>query len=164
MSESFDLRHPELFTTGAVGPKGMRVFYLQAVQSGQVVTLKLEKQQVDALADYLERLLADLPSSPSPVPAPELREPAEAAWVVGGLGVAYDERDDRVVLVAEELRDEDDDDEDDDEPGVARLHLQRHQVSAFIQRARDVVAAGRPRCPFCGAPIDPAQGLCPCYN
>ena len=53
---SFDLGEPDGFTAGAVGPKGQRVFYLQAREGRLVVTLKLEKQQVGALADYLEQI------------------------------------------------------------------------------------------------------------
>ena len=31
---------------------------------------------------------------------------------------------------------------------------------AFVARARNVVGAGRPDCPFCGIPIDPDGHLC----
>ncbi|HEX7097326.1 MAG TPA: DUF3090 family protein, partial [Acidimicrobiales bacterium] len=77
---SFDLQEPDHFTTGAIGPKGQRVFYLQAREGDLVVTLKVEKQQVGALADYLERMLEDLPSTgpPTPPAAPELVEPGRA--------------------------------------------------------------------------------------
>ena len=38
-------------------------------------------------------------------------------------------------------------------------------VAAFIIRARQLVAAGRPPCPWCGAPLDPTvDGWCPCAN
>jgi len=160
---SFDLEQPELFTTGAVGPKGQRVFYLQAREGGLLVTLKLEKQQVGALADYLEQMLEDLPGG-APVAAspPELVDPGTADWVVGGLGVAYDERLDRIVLIAEELTGEDED--EDVAPAVARFHLRRDQVVAFVPHARSIVAAGRPPCPYCGRPLDPTTNFCPCSN
>ena len=59
---SFEIDTPVVFTTGTVGEPGHRVFYVQAQGDGQVVTLKLEKQQVGALAEYLSGLLADLPT------------------------------------------------------------------------------------------------------
>jgi uncharacterized repeat protein (TIGR03847 family) len=163
---SFDLEEPDHFTTGAVGPKGQRVFYLQAREAGTVVTLKVEKQQVGALADYLEQLLEDLPSEGRPParPAPELVAPVDAQWPVGGLGVAYDERLDRIVLIAEELVPDADDDDDDEVPAVARFHLRRDQVVAFIPHARALVAAGRAPCPYCGYPLDPVTNFCACVN
>ena len=165
---SYDLEQPEHFTTGAIGPQGQRVFYLQAREGALVVTLKLEKQQVGALADYLERMLDDLPSrgGDDPPEAPDLVDPGSADWVIGGLGVAYDERLDRIVLIAEELLEtEEEDVEDlDTAPAVARFHLRREQVMAFIPHARDIVAAGRPPCPYCGRPLDVATGFCPCVN
>lgn len=160
MSPSFDLPEAEHFTTGAVGPPGQRVFYLQAGTAGSVVSLKLEKQQVAALAEHLDGMLSDLPPVP-PGSAPELREPVVAQWTVGGLGVAFDEDADRVVLVAQELVP---DDVDDDDAATARVRLTRSQVAAFIERARELVAAGRPPCRFCGLPIDPAGHACPRAN
>ena len=53
---SFDVADPMVFTAGTVGPPGKRVFYIQAQGDGVVVTLKCEKQQVGALADYLAGL------------------------------------------------------------------------------------------------------------
>ena len=92
-------------------------FYLQAREAGSVVTLKLEKEQIRALAEYLAKLLNDLPK-PGALPRDmALLEPVSEAWVVGSLGVAYDETADRILIVAEELSEEadDDDDEEDDE-------------------------------------------------
>jgi uncharacterized repeat protein (TIGR03847 family) len=169
MSDSYDLEAPDAFTTGAIGPKGQRVFYLQAREAGTVVSLKVEKQQVSALADYLERMLDDLPPRAEPDPSSDLGlvEPVEADWIVGGLGVAYDERVDRVVLIAEELIAEEEQSEPvdaDERPAIARFHLQRGQVLAFIGHARALVAAGRPPCPYCGRPLDVETGFCPCVN
>ena len=49
MSSSFEISEVDHLTTGAIGPPGQRVFYLQARQGAQVVTLRLEKAQVAAL-------------------------------------------------------------------------------------------------------------------
>lgn len=163
MTESFDFRSPDRFVAGTVGPPGRRAFYLQVGEGARVATLKLEKQQVEALADYLDGVLEDLPpAEPDLGPGAALEEPVVATWVVGPLGVAYDESDDRVVLVAEELRL--DDEEAIDEPATARLHLDRGQVAGFIAQARSLVAAGRPPCPLCGQPLDPEGHVCPRAN
>ena len=150
---------PQVFTTGAIGPPGRRVFYLQALHDGDVTAVKLEKQQVLALAEYLGGLLRDLPAPAEVPPAPELIEPVEADWTVGTIGVAYDNDRDRIVIVAEELVPED------EEPGeTLRVAITRSQVRALIERAEDLMLGGRPPCRLCGAPIDPTGHACPRAN
>lgn len=162
---SFDIGDPIVFTAGAVGPPGRRVFYLQAQGDGHVVTLKCEKQQVGALADYLAGMLADLPTvEREAVPTLlELVEPLVAEWTVGTLAVAWDDAADRMVLVAEELV-SDEEVEVTGEVARARFRLTRAQVHAFVDRARELVAVGRPPCPLCGGPIDPEGHACPRLN
>jgi uncharacterized repeat protein (TIGR03847 family) len=164
MSISFEFSDPEVFTTGAVGPPGQRVFFLQAREHGQIASLKLEKQQVAALADYLEERLADAPDIGS-IPSLELDlvEPAVSEWIVGPLGIAYDDDVDRFILVAEELLDADEA-ERGVEPATARFRLRREQVAAFVEHARQLVEAGRPPCFLCGQPIDPEGHHCPRNN
>lgn len=164
MSLSFEFSDPDLFTAGAVGPPGERVFYLQAREAGHLASLKLEKQQVAALADYLADQLADAPDvGPLPPLDLDLVEPAVPEWIVGPLGIAYDDDVDRFILVAEELVDEDDA-EQGIQPATARFRLRREQVAAFVAHARSLVAAGRPPCILCGQPVDPAGHACPRYN
>jgi uncharacterized repeat protein (TIGR03847 family) len=107
-------------TVGAVGPPGKRVFYLQARQEEQLVSLKIEKEQVLFLAGGLTEVLADL-AAPTAVPSEsdlELEEPVEAEWAVGSMQLAYDVATDRVLLIAREVGgegDEEDETADDDE-------------------------------------------------
>ena len=107
MSDSFDFSSPDLFTAGAIGPPGQRVFYLQAREGDALVTLKCEKEQVRVLGEYLGRLLERL-SAPGSGPGSDLAlvEPLTPAWIVGSIGVGYDEATDRVVLVIEEVREQ----------------------------------------------------------
>lgn len=161
--ESFHFEQLEYITVGTLGPRGQRVFYLQCRGEGQFVSLKIEKQQVAALADYLERILDDLPDA-GHLRIPDdlsLREPVVSAWTVGSMGVAYAEEIDKLIVVAEELQDSD----DETEPARARFTLDRGQVQGLIERARSIVSAGRPPCPFCGRPLEPSSGdWCPCHN
>lgn len=158
----FDLREPDRFTAGAIGEPGARVFYLQGVEGTEVVSLRLEKQQVAALAEYLSGVLSDLPiTEVTDLPAPvELVEPVIAEWIVGTIAVAYDQADDRIVLQADELVDE----EAGEESAHARFHLSRAQVQAFCGHAATLVASGRPPCPICGQPLDPDGHVCPRSN
>jgi uncharacterized repeat protein (TIGR03847 family) len=164
MTESFELIEPERFVAGAEGPPGQRVFYLQAVDESQVMSLRLEKQQVAALCDYLAGILDDLPTVPAETtPTAELVGPVEPAWVVGTLAVAYEQSADRILVVAEEAVDPDEL-VGDDEPATAQIMLSRRQVSCFVHQAMEVVRAGRPPCVLCNQPIDPNGHVCPRWN
>lgn len=166
MSSSFEFEEIDHLTTGAVGPPGHRVFYLQVGAGGDVVSLRLEKTQVAGLARYLSALLADLPPADELPGSMELVEPVVAEWVVGTLGVSYDEVADRILLVAEELVPDDDieDLSDSSDGAVARIRATRQQVAALASRGADVVEAGRPNCPLCGQPVDPEGHVCPRLN
>jgi uncharacterized repeat protein (TIGR03847 family) len=171
MNESFDLERPDHFTVGAVGPPGQRVFYLQGREARQLVTLKVEKEQIRALADYLTGLLAKLPSGEQAASADvELLEPLEAAWVVASLGVGYDNDHDRILIVANELREPEEGEEEGGtgggeereaaETAVARFRVTRAQAAAFVERSQSLMKAGRPICPFCSRPIDADGHVC----
>jgi uncharacterized repeat protein (TIGR03847 family) len=154
MTESYQLDEVDHLTTGAVGPPGERVFFLQARRGAQLLSLKLEKTQVAALVRYLGTLLADLPP-PGPLPTElDLVEPVDAEWVVGTLGVSYDEDTDRFVLLAEELVEEDED------GAMARISATRDQIAGLVLHGAEVVEAGRPPCPLCGEPLDAEGHVC----
>jgi uncharacterized repeat protein (TIGR03847 family) len=160
---SFDLPSPDTFTAGTVGEPGSRVFYLQVTDDQLVISVRCEKQQVAALADYFDGLLEDLEPAPFGSVAADLqfRAPVQELWTVGPIGVAYDEPADRIVVVLEELTAEDDEAE---ESASIRVRLTRAQVAAFVPHARTLVDAGRPPCIFCGRPLDPDGHACPRMN
>lgn len=158
MSPALDLGDLDRFTVGTEGPVGKRVFLLQCRSGNTVLTLKAEKQQVSVLAEYLGRVLRDL-ERPEHLPEDlEIEEPTEPHWVIGTMGVTFDQSLDRVVLVAEELVAED------EEGDVARFSVTRAQAAAFAIRAAALVDAGRPPCPLCGLPLDPSGHQCPRTN
>jgi uncharacterized repeat protein (TIGR03847 family) len=180
---------PERFVAGTVGPPGERAFFLQARGGGRLVSVALEKVQVSLLAEKLEELLTeaqrrfgvDLPELAPVIGDNEpLDTPVDEEFRVGTLGLAFDVDTATVVIEAiaagevepeVELGDEDDEDEDDDEDDEPdedldrlRVRLTPQATRQFIERARRVVNAGRPPCPLCGQPLDPAGHLCPRHN
>jgi uncharacterized repeat protein (TIGR03847 family) len=183
---------PERFVAGTVGEPGDRTFFLQARGGGRVISVALEKVQVSLLAEKLEELLIEankrfgvtLPEAPvlAGHDNEPLDTPVDEEFRVGTLGLAFDVDTATVVIEAieageaeveielgdDEPADEDDDDGDDDEPDDdldrLRVRLSPEATRAFIDRARRVVAAGRPPCPLCGQPLDPAGHLCPRHN
>ena len=158
MSDEFEMESPDRFTVGTVGPVGERLFLLQSSQGRSVLTVKMEKQQVAVLASYLARIVREL-GRPGHLPDDlEFDEQADPDWVVGTMGVSYDDDTDRLVVVIEELVDEEEDGR------IARISLTREQAGAFAIRATQLVEAGRPPCPLCGLPLDPAGHDCPRTN
>jgi uncharacterized repeat protein (TIGR03847 family) len=166
VSEQFEFEEVQAFASGALGQPGQRTFFIQTRGNGLIVTLKCEKQQVEGLAHYLERLLEDLPD-PDDIVHPsqlELADPVLPSWVLGSIGVAYDGDRDRVVLFFEEvvIADEDGnvDPAEDDDKGTLRVRLTRGQARSFCDLSSSIVSAGRPPCRFCGMPLDPRGHPC----
>jgi len=157
MSASFEFVAPDHFTAGAVGPPGQRVFYLQSREKGTLVTLKSEKEQVRALAQYLSGLLEKLPAVGERVPRDlSLIEPVDEAWIVASIAVGYDEARDRILVVANELLEE----KEGGDPAAARVLITRAQAAAFVRQAEALMKAGRQICPWCSQPKDPGGHIC----
>lgn len=176
MNDSFEFREVTHFTAGAVGQPGRRIFYLQVGDGSELVTVKLEKQQVEALAKFLRGVLDDLPSVGGQAESVPLVGPAEARWTVGQIAVGIDEAESRVVLVIEELIVEDAADDpageaDFDpilgsEPDGSRIQARIGvaQAAGFIAASDELMRKGRPPCRLCGQPVDPAGHACPRLN
>lgn len=162
-----DLNPVTRITTGAVGPPGKRVFYLQARSERELVTLIVEKTQVQSLASGVEtflqelhKRLPDLPEASAEFDSShmELEEPIDPRFRVGQIGLGYDEATDRLVLVARELVDEQIESE------VVRLWCTRSQLQAMCTWGLEVASRGRPICGNCGEPMDPEGHFCPKSN
>ena len=52
-SRSFEFDHLDALIPGTVGEPGARIFYLQARRGNEVVSFRLEKEQVGMLGQYL---------------------------------------------------------------------------------------------------------------
>lgn len=171
---------PERFVAGTVGPPGERTFFLQARGGGRLVSVALEKVQVSLLAEKLEELLqeaqrrfgVDLPESPVVGTGDNepLDTPLDEEFRVGTLGLAFDV--DTATVVIEAIaagEDEAEEEDEEDEEATAdrdrlRVRLTPQATRAFIERAKRVVASGRPPCPLCGQPLDARGHLCPRHN
>jgi len=167
-SEPYELNPVTRITVGAVGRPGKRSFFLQASQSTHLVTLKLEKEQVLALAQAIDEILENLEQrevlraySARETQSPDLplEEPIEPAFVVAQMGLGFDEAAGLLVLVIQGIPSE-----PEEEPQVARFWASPEQMRAFSRVAKEIVAQGRPLCPLCQQPMDPEGHLCPRRN
>ena len=166
--EMYEFDTVSRITVGAIGEPGRRTFYLQASQGNRTISLKMEKEQAHALAKGIDAILEELehrevrPISVREEPSAsdlDLEEPVEPAFVVGQIGLAFDQEAAAMVLAVEELPLE-----EDARPAVAHFRVSLGQMRALSQRAMEVVARGRPICPLCRRPIDPEGHFCPRGN
>lgn len=168
---------PDRFVAGTVGQPGDRTFFLQATGDGRTVSVALEKVQVTLLADRLEELLGEVQrrlgvaagDQPEGGDNEPLDTPVDEEFRVGAMGLAWDGDAELVVVEAQAAGEEPADEstilEDVEEgPDVLRVRITSAEARAFIDRARRVVSAGRPPCPLCGLPLDPAGHICPRQN
>ena len=174
---------PERFVVGTVGEPGARTFFIQARAGARMVSVALEKQQVAALAERVDELLdqvLDDGSSGTIVPAlaphdlddqAPLEQPIEEEFRAGTMTLSWDGSDDRLVIevfpfteaavVSPEQLQEDLEDLLEPEPEeIFLVRLTAAAARSFVERSRSVIGAGRPDCPFCGEPVDPAGHLC----
>src|SRR5213593_4918482 len=113
----FEFDPPDRFVAGTVGQPGERTFYLQASGDGRLVSVALEKVQVQALAEKLEELLDEVrrrQGDESVVPPSTSREhedvapldtPIEEEFRVGTLALAWDGDSDSVLIEAQSIVD-----------------------------------------------------------
>jgi uncharacterized repeat protein (TIGR03847 family) len=165
-----ELTEPHHVTVGTVGEPGSRTFFVQAQDEVVLVTLVLEKQQVGGIGDLLAQLLArveDRPATDWDRAAMALRDPIDPRWRVGELGVGIEDAGGRFVLEFTELLLAEDEDELAalPEPREVRVWLDQDQARRLAAHADELVGQGRPRCQFCGRPMD-ADGshVCPSTN
>ncbi len=170
---------PERFVTGTVGAPGARTFFLQARAGRRVTSVSLEKQQVAALAERVDELLDEVMSTQTdavvPAVAPlgledsdPLEQPIDEEFRAGTMTLSWDPDDERVVIevfpfteAAVVTPDQVDEDFEEPEPEeVLLVRLTPAAARSFVQRAEQVIEAGRPSCPFCGSPIDADGHLC----
>ena len=162
---------------GAIGEPGARAFYIQADKRGSRLTVLVEKEQIALLAQeavaFLDRIADEHPEPPAesallhPSVA-QVTEPAVPVFRARMIGLGF-EPDRGLVLIELRERAEDDEREEEDvdeadDGYVARIFATRAQVRAMAARGSEAVQSGRPTCPLCEFPMDPAGHICPRWN
>jgi uncharacterized repeat protein (TIGR03847 family) len=162
-----DLDPVDRITTDAIGPVGERVFYLQARKDDELVTIVVEKQQVQLLSASILEILARVGKETGPGPAEEemeLEDPIDPRWRAGRLSIGYIDDRDMLLLEIEEIVDEDEDEGSEREGERLRVWATPEQMLSLSRHGAAVCARGRPTCQFCANPIDPEGHICPAMN
>jgi len=161
----YELDPVDRIAVAAVGEPGQRRFFLLASGSGRTLTLACEKSQIQALVLRLGQMLEaqqiEAPSEPGSIA--EAPQPGDPEWQIGEMGIGYHEARRMFVLVASEAAASEETEPGTDSPSV-RFWLSHNQVVEFSKQAQSVLTAGRPLCPRCGLPMDPAGHPCPVMN
>ncbi len=167
-------RTPHRFVAGTVGEPGARAFYLQATEAERVVSVLLEKQQVQVLAERVNALLeevhrrfgAELPAEAEQVEDLQpLATPVEEEFRVGTMGLGWDSEAGAVVVELLAVTETEVDesvvlDDTEEGPDAVRVFLSPEQAREFTARSQRVISAGRLPCPLCGEALDPAGHVC----
>ena len=163
----FELDPVDEIVVAAVGDPGARQFFLLASGSGRTLTLSCEKSQIQALLVRLRQMMETqgIEGPGAEAAAATTTQPGEPEWQIGEMGLGYHEARRMFVLVASQAGSggEGAPDPDDATPSV-RFWLSHQQAAAFSTQAEKVLTAGRPLCPRCGLPMDPAGHPCPVLN
>ncbi len=155
----------------SVGLPGQRTFRLMAMSEESSAQLWLEKEQLQELAKAIARMLLEIDteqvgglhaisSGGSNAKPPNFPTSPEIEFQVGALGLRYDPQRELIALEAFER------DLPEESPPSMRCLTTKEQIEALQTNCLEVVSAGRPKCPLCGAPL-PEAGMphfCPPTN
>ena len=177
--EAYDFGRVELLDAEAIGQPGRRRFRLFARGRGRTASLWIEREQLNSLADALDQLLAQLsggdvlrpllhtqneavPGAPADFPTH-----ADIEFQIGELSLGFDERNNLLALLATPIEIIEEEGEAraqrSQEPGFA-ARFSRDQAKVLSEHIQSILASGRPRCSYCGAPLGPEPHVCPKQN
>ncbi len=153
----------------ALGEPGKRTFRILVDSGSSAAILWMEKEQVFQLALAIKQLSATISedeqntSGTGPVEreAPGL---TNLDFRVNKLVLGHDASSGLFVIDAHELKEDEEGEAVEEEKATVRMWANRKQMEDFSQEAFEVVAAGRPPCPLCGAPLGPTGHQCPRTN
>jgi uncharacterized repeat protein (TIGR03847 family) len=168
----------ERFVAGTVGQPGERTFFIQARTGGRLISVSLEKTQVQALSERLTYLIREIKQSDPTIVIQRLTRddepletPIEEEFRIGVIGIAFDAPRELIQIDLQAVSEGDEEEAEfidvDDLTGdqdIMRVLISPSMADQFAKRAMSVVSAGRLPCPFCGGPIDLRGHLCPRAN
>lgn len=157
-------------TADAIGKPGQRVFYIQGWQEDRVVSVIVEKVQIQSLALGCEQFFSEIGKQyPDLVEAGDdfdeskmrISPPVDPLFRAGEIGLGYEADRDLMILVVREILTEG---QEAEEAGLVRYWCTRAQLKALCRWGVQVAERGRPICPQCGEPMEPEGHFCPKKN
>ncbi len=165
--ERLDLGVVESIAAEAIGEPGKRTFRVTPAGPRGEAVVWMEKEQLFQIGLAIKQFIAAIPPSDDPAPyepeSPAPLLPGLAEFKASDLRIRHDRGSDIFTIEAADSESEAED--DDEEPEIVlQFSFPRHMAEMLAEQALKLVAAGRPRCPLCGGPIDPDGHICPKSN
>ena len=176
--DQVDFGRAYLIGAESIGEPGNRRFRVYVRSQRGTASLWLEREQLDALGQAMEQLVARITSglalqieavaqAPKPPGAPaDFPEEPDVEFPVGNMQIGYDESLERTTLRAGPLILIERDGEyfTQEEPEFPfSVYFSRSQTEQLTIHIRGIIATGRPRCPFCNRPME-ANHMCDKQN
>jgi uncharacterized repeat protein (TIGR03847 family) len=162
MNEPLDLGRLAYISAEAIGEPGRRRFRLRVMSAvGITASIWLEKQQLAALGDAIETVLADegydyvpvpLDDAPGAPSSPPDEDDVDLQVTQLSMGVNAEEQ--HIVLIATQGT------PGGDTTATMTMEFDYRRGFELRQQIAAVIAAGRPLCPLCTAPMDPGGHMC----
>ncbi|HSG25674.1 MAG TPA: DUF3090 domain-containing protein [Anaerolineales bacterium] len=168
-NNEIELKPVSHITADAIGPPGKRVFYLQGTKGTQVVTLIIEKFQLQTLTIGIDQFLAEIlqrmPLNPEygkgyQEERMRIMPPVEPMFRVAEFGLSFDGENDLVGVIAREVPSPPEGSSELEQGRVVKFWCTRAQVRALVDWGMEVASRGRPPCEQCGEPMDPEGHFC----
>ncbi len=137
------------------GEPGQRTFRLRIIgAASQSASVWMEKEHLQALSVALRQALAEFRFEQQARAADVAAFPTTADYELraGRLGIGLSRSDRTVVLQVDET--------DEEKGNELRLRMTLEQCASLLAGLDEIIAAGRPACPLCGRPVDPAGHTC----
>jgi uncharacterized repeat protein (TIGR03847 family) len=165
--KNYEFEEPRLLSAIAVGVPGKRTFFLAIGEKEDWLRLWLEKEHLEALYiavdEFFTQISQDLPQLPNEPDIQPANDDTPSGFPSGEfeidqIGIGYDQE----KVVVEFLV-----------HAIGPQNLGEIYVNCWINpdtlkklgtQAKEICAAGRPRCQLCGQPIDPTGHDCPMQN
>ena len=167
LEKSYDFEEPDLLSVIAVGVPGKRTFFLAIGEKEDWMRLWLEKEHLEAVSiavdQFFDRLSQEYRQFSE---EPEKRSSGDnlpaglpsGEFEIDQIGIGFDQEEVVLEFLVHSLGPRNMD-------GIqVTCRVNPGEVKRLGNQAREVCAAGRPRCELCGRPIDPTGHDCPMQN
>jgi uncharacterized repeat protein (TIGR03847 family) len=150
----------ERFRAEALGEPGQRRFRLIVVVASETCIIWMEKQQMQAMGIAVAQILQQSASTTAILEGGQIPglfdEDTSNQFRLGRVELGFVEDDGTIMINAYDVQD--------DEGTGFSMRFTRPQARELSTEAAKLVAAGRPICPMCGAPVEPGGHVCPEQN